>query len=111
VELPLQNVPYVRVPCKTEGYPRPFIQWTLDNKVTLNASTPKIDGLTCLISLGKTLLSTYKVYENGSLRINNPYCVELAKYKSFTCVATSFLGRDTKSHKFSTGKCKQMCLY
>ena len=100
----LQGVASVLVPCEAEGYPRPFIQWMFDNKITLNSSVPKMDGLKCQISLGKTLLSTYKVYENGTLYINNPYCVEIAKYRSLSCEASSFLGRDTKSHKFSVGK-------
>ncbi|CAB4019790.1 twitchin-like isoform X2, partial [Paramuricea clavata] len=44
-----------------------------------------------------------RVYENGSLLIDNPYCAEQVPHENFTCVASSFLGVDTQSHAFSIG--------
>jgi hypothetical protein len=101
---------HVWVPCQTEGYPKPFIQWILNTSVTLNATSPKFESLGCVIHFGKTHILSYKVYENDSLLIVNPVCEKQIEYTNLTCVATSILGRDTKSHEFSVGKCKQMRL-
>jgi hypothetical protein len=94
------------IPCQTLGYPRPFIEWVFEN-VRINATSRKLDGIECVIIKNfEKVLSSYKVYENGSLLIYNPYCVEQVPYENFTCVASSFLGVDTQSHAFSVGKCK-----
>ena len=92
-------------PCETIGYPRPFIQWIFDGNVRLNVTSPALPGIICWTFIPersslKKVQSSYKVYENGSLIFYNPYCGADREYENFTCVATSFLGRDTKSHAF-----------
>ncbi len=97
-------------PCETIGYPRPFIQWILDGNVTLNVTSPVHPGIICWTFTAETssltkVQSSYKVYENGSLVIYNPHCRANREYEKFTCVATSFLGRDTKTHAFCEDTC------
>jgi hypothetical protein len=108
IAIPSGLVDYVWIPCQTLGYPRPLIEWVFEN-VRINARSPKLDGEECFTSVG-LLLSSYKVYENGSLLIDNPYCAEQVPHENFTCVASSFLGVDTQSHAFSIGKCKSSVL-
>ena len=109
--MPSETADHIWVPCRTVGYPKPFIQWVLvsdgDIKATLNTSSPKFHGkVKCLANIGEIVIASYKVYENGSLRIGDPYCEAQAEYENLTCIATSILGQDTKSHEFSLGKCK-----
>jgi hypothetical protein len=105
VAIPAEQVDHVWIPCQTIGYPRPFIKWMFD-KVTINATSRKLDGSPCLTGQLGIVVSSYKVYENGSLLIDNPYCKGHVPYDNFTCVALSFLGVDTQSHAFSIGACK-----
>ena len=95
--------------CETTGYPRPFIEWVFGKK-TLNATSGEIIGVMELISLHPTvniITSSYEVFKNGSLLIRNPYLVNHFQYDIFTCVASSILGEDRKSHSFAIepGKC------
>ena len=95
--------------CETTGYPRPFIEWVF-GKVTLDATSGELIGVTEFISsypTVNTITSSYEVFENGSLLIRNPYFVRLILYDNFTCVASSVLGADRKSHSFAIepGKC------
>ena len=108
IVIPLEHAYHLIMPCQTIGYPKPFIQWVLDDNVILNAKSPELRGKNCLIELfpPKYLQSSYKVYDNGSLFFNNPYCKDHGEYKNFTCIATSFLGRDTKSHMVTIGNSK-----
>ena len=93
--------------CETIGYPKPFIEWVFGN-VTLNATSGKFVDAIVIVSLDpfNSITSSYQVFENGSLLIRNPYLVNHFKYDNFTCVASSVLGVDRKSHSFAIGTCK-----
>ena len=93
--------------CETTGYPKPFIEWVFGN-VTLNATSGEFIGVEVLKSPNplNAITSTYQVFDNGSLLIRNPYFKEHFQYDNFTCVASSVLGVDRKSHSFAIGTCK-----
>lgn len=94
--------------CKIIGYPRPLIEWVF-GKVTLKVTSGEFIGVTIIISLEpfNLITSSYEVFENRSLLIRNPYLVQHVQYDSFTCVASSVLGVDRKSHSFAIGRaCK-----
>ena len=94
--------------CETTGYPRPFIEWVF-GEVTLNVTSGEFNDVKIIVSLNplKEITCSYEVYENGSLLIRNPYLMNHLEYNNFTCVASSALGEDAKSHSIAieAGKC------
>lgn len=89
--------------CKTIGYPRPFIEWVF-GPITLNATSGEHKGaIKISLETSNQISTSYKVFGNGSLLIRNPYLEYGFQYDSFTCVASSVLGEDRKSHSFAIG--------
>ncbi|XP_028404351.1 uncharacterized protein LOC114526994 [Dendronephthya gigantea] len=89
-------------PCKTIGYPRPFINWVF-GEVTLNFTSGGISGPTTLIHNFNKVTTFFRVFKNGTLRINNANYENSVPYNNFTCVASSFIGVDRVSHVFLIG--------
>ena len=104
VAIPEIHVDHVRIPCQTIGYPRPFVNWIFGT-ITLNVISGVLRGVKILDESG-IVESSFEVFENGTLLINNPLYGEHVPYDNFTCIASSFLGEDKVLHKFSVGACK-----
>ena len=109
IEIQARLVDHIWIPCQVLGYPQPSVQWVFGLE-KLTASRPRVRDvkLFTIDREGNNIFieSSYEMFANGSLLIDNPYEPENIVYDNFTCVASSFLGKDTKTHQFSFVKCK-----